>query len=64
MKRHRYSQAALPVPGAEPVAYSPSSTKPAKPERSTKPAKPEQGWLLFNDGSQLGPLFNTQEAEA
>ena len=54
MKPHRYNQAALPVPGAEPVAYSPAKT-PA--------AKPEQGWLLFNDGGQLGPLFNTQEGQ-
>jgi hypothetical protein len=47
--KHRYRQELLPVPGAEPREWSPLA-------QAT--AKPAQGWLPFNDGSQLGPLFN------
>ena len=49
MKRHRYRQAALPLPGAEARNYSPA------PQQL---AGPKQGWLAL-DGAALGPLFNT-----
>jgi len=53
--RHRYRQDPLPVEGAEPREWSPLV-------QATE--KPAQGWLPFNDGSQLGPLFNTTNTEA
>ena len=53
--KHRYRQEPLPVDGAEPREWSPLV------QRTEKPA---QGWLSFNDGSQLGPLFNTTTTEA
>jgi len=46
---HRYRQEPLPIKGAEPREWSPLV------QRTERPA---QGWLPFNDGSQLGPLFN------
>lgn len=49
MKRHRYRQDALPLPGAEPREYSP---------QGLDLARPQQGWLAL-DGAALGPLFNT-----
>ena len=55
MPQHRYRQEPLPVEGAEPREWSPLV-------QAT--AKPAQGWLPFNDGSQLGPLFNTTTTEA
>jgi len=48
MPRHRYRQDALPLPGAQPLDYSP------KPQEL---APPEQGRLAL-DGSVLGPLFD------
>jgi hypothetical protein len=53
--RHRYRQEPLPVEGAEPHEWSPSVQR---------TEKPFQGFLPFNDGSQLGPLFNTTTTEA
>jgi len=47
--KHRYRQEPLLIPGAEPREWSP-------PVQRTE--KPAQGCLPFNDGSQLGPLFN------
>jgi len=47
--KHRYRQDALPLPGAQPVEYSP------KPQEL---ARPEQGQLAL-DGSVLGPLFDS-----
>jgi len=48
MRRHRYRQEALPMPGAQSRDYSPAEFK---------PAAPTQGWLAL-DGGALGPLFN------
>ena len=48
MKRNRYRQDALPVPGAQPREYSP---------QPLQLAGPAQGWLAL-DGGALGPLFN------
>jgi hypothetical protein len=48
MKRHRYRQEALPLPGSQPRDYSP------QPQQL---AGPQQGWLAL-DGGALGPLFN------
>lgn len=49
MKRHRYRQDALPLPGAAPREYSPA----------TPTEQISQGWLAL-DGGALGPLFNHQ----
>jgi hypothetical protein len=48
MKRHRYRQEALPLPGSKPLDYTP------QPQQL---AGPHQGWLAL-DGGALGPLFN------
>ncbi len=48
MKRHRYRQDALQLPGATAREYSPA------PQPL---AGPVQGWLPL-DGGALGPLFN------
>lgn len=48
MKRHRYRQEALPLPGSQPRHYSP---------QNQQLAGPQQGWLAL-DGGALGPLFN------
>lgn len=48
MKRPRYRQDALPLPGAAPREYSPAPLE---------LARPAQGWLAL-DGGALGPLFN------
>lgn len=48
MKRNRYRQDALPVPGAQAREYSP---------QPLQLAGPSQGWLAL-DGGALGPLFN------
>ena len=54
MKRHRYWQEALPLPGSQPREYSPA------PQQL---AGPVQGWLAL-DGGALGPLFNDHSGEA
>ena len=56
MKRHRYKVDALP--GLEGAAAA-EEWSPAPPPQE----QPRQGWLLFNDGAQLGPLFNTNAGE-
>ena len=48
MKRNRYRQPALPVPGAQAREYGP---------QPLQLAGPSQGWLAL-DGGALGPLFN------
>ena len=53
MKRNRYRQEALGVPGASPREYSP---------RGLELAGPSQGWLNL-DGSALGPLFDREQGE-
>jgi hypothetical protein len=53
MPRHRYRQDALPLPGAQPLEYSP------KPQEL---APPEQGRLAL-DGSVLGPLFDLPKSD-
>jgi hypothetical protein len=53
MKRHRYRQEALPLPGSQPSDYSPT------PQQL---AGPEQGWLAL-DGGALGPLFNDHDSD-
>lgn len=53
MKRNRYRQEALEVPGATPREYSP---------RGLELAGPRQGWLAL-DGSALGPLFDREPGE-
>ena len=52
MKRHRYRQEALPLPGSQPREYSP------EPQQLTGPV---QGWLAL-DGGALGPLFNDHDS--
>jgi hypothetical protein len=53
MKRHRYRQEALPMPGSQPRDYSP---------QAQQLAGPVQGWLAL-DGCALGPLFNDHESD-
>jgi hypothetical protein len=53
MKRHRYRQEALPLPGSQPRDYSP------QPQQL---ASPVQGWLAL-DGGALGPLFNDHDSD-
>ena len=48
MKRNRYRQPALPVPGAQAREYDP---------QPLQLAGPSQGWLAL-DGGARGPLFN------
>jgi hypothetical protein len=56
MKRHRYRVDALP--GLEEAAAAQEWSPAALPQE-----QPRQGWLLFSDGAQLGPLFNTSAEE-
>jgi hypothetical protein len=51
MKRDRYRQDALPLPGATARDYSPAPLQ---------LAGPVQGWLAL-DGGALGPLFNDHD---
>jgi len=53
MKRHRYRQEALPLPGAQPRDYSP---------QTQQLAGAVQGWLAL-DGGALGPLFNDHDSD-
>jgi len=53
MKRHRYRQEALPLPGSQPRDYSP---------QPLQLAGPVQGWLAL-DGGALGPLFNDHDSD-
>lgn len=54
MKRHRYRQEALPLPGSQPKEYSP---------QGLELAGPTQGWLALDNGA-LGPLFDKQDTTA